>query len=65
MALISANTIIASLAFFHIALAFFFLTSPVTIADQALVWILGEAMGLVSAPSQLMLAGWVAGWLAG
>ncbi|KAL2757222.1 hypothetical protein ACRALDRAFT_1067869 [Sodiomyces alcalophilus JCM 7366] len=46
MALISATTIITSLAFFHLTLAFFFLTSPITIADQALVWILGQAMGM-------------------
>ncbi|ROT37058.1 hypothetical protein SODALDRAFT_313002 [Sodiomyces alkalinus F11] len=46
MALISATTIITSLALFHLTLAFFFLTSPATIADQALVWILGESMGM-------------------
>lgn len=47
MALISARTIITSLCFFHITLAFFFLTNPGTIADQGLVWILGESMGMV------------------
>jgi hypothetical protein len=47
MALISAATIITSLSLFHITLAFFFLTNPQTIADQTLVFILGEAMGLV------------------
>ncbi|KAH8754264.1 increased loss of mitochondrial DNA protein 1 [Hyaloscypha finlandica] len=46
MALISAATIITSLSLFHITLAFFFLTNPQTIADQTLVFILGEAMGL-------------------
>ncbi|KAL1848510.1 hypothetical protein VTK73DRAFT_10125 [Phialemonium thermophilum] len=46
MALISANTILTSLCLFHVTLAFFFLTSPGTIADQALVYIVGEAMGL-------------------
>lgn len=49
MALISAKTVISSLALFHITLAFFFLTSPATIADQSLVFVLGEAMGLVRA----------------
>lgn len=48
MALISAKTIITSLSLFHITLAYFFLTSPVTIADQALVYVLGESMGMVS-----------------
>jgi hypothetical protein len=47
MALISAKTILTSLSLFHITLGFFFLTSPITIADQALVYIMGEAMGLV------------------
>jgi hypothetical protein len=47
MALISAATIITSLSLFHITLAFFFLTSPGAIADQTLVFIIGEAMGLV------------------
>lgn len=46
MALISATTIITSLSLFHITLAFFFLTSPITIADQTLVFIIGEAMKL-------------------
>lgn len=48
MALISARTIITSLSLFHITLGFFFLTNPITIADQALVYIIGEAMGMVS-----------------
>jgi hypothetical protein len=46
MALISAKTILTSLSLFHITLGFFFLTNPLTIADQALVYIVGEAMGL-------------------
>jgi hypothetical protein len=50
MALISGATIITSLSLFHITLAFFFLTSPASIADQTLVFIIGEAMGLVSSP---------------
>ncbi|KAL2260489.1 hypothetical protein VTK26DRAFT_5493 [Humicola hyalothermophila] len=46
MALISAKTIITSLSLFHITLAFFFLTNPATVADQAVVYLLGESMGL-------------------
>ncbi|KAB5522174.1 increased loss of mitochondrial DNA protein 1 [Coniochaeta sp. 2T2.1] len=46
MALISVKTILTSLAFFHITLAFFFITNPATIADQALVFVIGEAMGM-------------------
>jgi hypothetical protein len=48
MAIISSATIITSLSLFHMTLGFFFLTSPGAIADQTLVFILGEAMGLVS-----------------
>jgi hypothetical protein len=48
MALISGKTIITSLSLFHITLAYFFLTSPGTLADQTLVFIIGEAMGMVS-----------------
>jgi len=47
MALISARTIITSISLFHITLGFFFLTNPATIADQAIVYVLGEAMGMV------------------
>jgi hypothetical protein len=47
MALISAKTILTSLCLFHITLGFFFLTNPGTIADQAVVYLLGESMGLV------------------
>jgi hypothetical protein len=47
MALISARTILTSLCFFHITLGFFFLTNPATVADQAVVYLLGESMGLV------------------
>lgn len=49
MALISARTILTSISLFHITLGFFFLTSPASIADQALVWLLGESMGMVRA----------------
>ncbi|KAH0425298.1 hypothetical protein CcaCcLH18_11044 [Colletotrichum camelliae] len=51
MALISAKTIITSLSLFHVTIAFFFLTNPATIADQALVYVLGEAMGMPHARS--------------
>jgi len=47
MGLISAATIITSISLFHLTMGFFFLTSPSAIADQALVFIMGEAMGLV------------------
>ncbi|KAK4462604.1 increased loss of mitochondrial DNA protein 1 [Cladorrhinum samala] len=46
MPLISTKTILTSLSLFHLTLAFFFLTSPQTIADQAVVYLLGESMGL-------------------
>jgi Increased loss of mitochondrial DNA protein 1. len=47
MALISARTIITSLSLFHLTLAFFFLTNPAAVSDQAVVYLLGESMGLV------------------
>lgn len=50
MALISVKTILTSLCLFHITLAYFFYTNPNAIADQALVYVLGEAMGMVSQP---------------
>jgi hypothetical protein len=50
MGVISGATIITSLSLFHITLAFFFLTSPDSIADQTLVFIIGEAMGMVGCP---------------
>ncbi|KAI0970249.1 increased loss of mitochondrial DNA protein 1 [Xylaria arbuscula] len=46
MALISASTILTSLCLFHVTLAYFFYTNPQAIADQALVWVLGEAVGM-------------------
>ncbi|KAI1110524.1 increased loss of mitochondrial DNA protein 1 [Nemania sp. NC0429] len=46
MALISSSTILTSLCLFHITLAYFFYTNPHAIADQALVWVLGEATGM-------------------
>lgn len=46
MPLISTKTILTSLSLFHLTLAFFLLTSPQAIADQAVVYLLGESMGL-------------------
>ncbi|KAI1134081.1 increased loss of mitochondrial DNA protein 1 [Hypoxylon sp. FL0543] len=46
MALISVKTIVTSLCLFHITLAYFFYTNPNAIADQVLVYVLGEAMGM-------------------
>ncbi|KAI1643266.1 increased loss of mitochondrial DNA protein 1 [Daldinia loculata] len=46
MALISVKTILTSLCLFHITLAYFFYTNPNAISDQALVYVLGEAMGM-------------------
>ncbi|KAK3400504.1 increased loss of mitochondrial DNA protein 1 [Sordaria brevicollis] len=46
MGLLSAKTLLTSIALFHITLAFFFITNPAKIADQGVVWLLGEAMGL-------------------
>jgi hypothetical protein len=56
MALISGKTIITSLCLFHITLGFFFLTNPGSIADQSVVYLLGEAMGLVSHSPLLCLS---------
>lgn len=46
MALISSKTIITSVSLFHVTLGFFFLTNPSTIDNQALVYVLGESMGM-------------------
>lgn len=47
MAIISATSIIRSLSIFHLTVAYFLLTSPTTIADHNLVFVLGAAMDLV------------------
>lgn len=47
MALISAKTIITSVSLFHLTLAYFFLTNPSSLDGQALVYMLGESMGMV------------------
>ncbi|CVK99179.1 uncharacterized protein FMAN_02087 [Fusarium mangiferae] len=46
MALISAKTIITSVSLFHLTLAYFFITNPSSINEQALVFMLGESMGM-------------------
>ncbi|KAH7134062.1 increased loss of mitochondrial DNA protein 1 [Dactylonectria macrodidyma] len=50
MALISAKTIITSVSLFHVTIAYFFLTNPSSVDNQALVFILGESMGMPDAP---------------
>ncbi|PNP51323.1 hypothetical protein THARTR1_07973 [Trichoderma harzianum] len=46
MALISSTTIITSISLFHLTLAYFFLFRPKTVADQAIVFVLGESMNM-------------------
>lgn len=48
MALLSAANLLSSVSLFHLIIAYVFLVSPSLISDQNLVYILGEAMGLVS-----------------
>ena len=48
MAIVSAFTLIRSIALFHITLAYFFLTNPQIVVDQNIVLLLGGAMKLVS-----------------
>ena len=51
MALISAFTIIRAISLFHLTAAYFFLTAPRMIADQNVVFVLGESIRLVSPTS--------------
>jgi hypothetical protein len=53
MAVFSAFTIIRSISLFHLTLAYFFLVSPKTIADQNVVFLFGESMRLVCFPFPL------------
>ncbi|KAH6896010.1 increased loss of mitochondrial DNA protein 1 [Thelonectria olida] len=46
MPLISAKTIITSVSLFHVTLAYFFLANPSSLDNQALVFMLGESMGI-------------------
>lgn len=48
MAIVSAYTIIRSLSLFHITVGVLFLRNPRLIADQNIVFLLGESMQLVS-----------------
>ena len=48
MALISGTTLIRSISLFHLTLAYYFLTNPHKLADQNVVFIFGESMGIVS-----------------
>jgi hypothetical protein len=47
MAIISAGTMIRSLALFHMTLAWVLVRSPQTIAKQSIVLVLGQSMQLV------------------
>ncbi len=47
MAIISATTLLRTICVFHITVAYYLLTSPLTVADQNLVYILGAAMDIV------------------
>ena len=47
MAIVSATTLLRTISVFHITLAYYLLTSPLTVADQNLVYILGAAMDIV------------------
>lgn len=49
MAIVSAYTIIRALALFHVTLAVFVLRNPRMVAEQNIVFLLGEAMQLVGA----------------
>lgn len=49
MAIFSAYAIIRALSLFHLTLAVYMLRDPKTVAEQNIVFLLGEAMHLVSA----------------
>lgn len=53
MAILSAFTLIRSISLFHITVAYLFLTAPRIIADQNVVFILGESMRLVRVLGQV------------
>lgn len=48
MAIIAAANLLRSTSLFHLTIAYFLLVSPSIIVDQNLVFILGEAMRIVS-----------------
>jgi len=47
MGMISGFTIIRTISLFHLTAAYFFLVAPKTLADQNVVFMLGESMRLV------------------
>jgi len=51
MQIFSSSLVLKTLAFFHLTLAYYLLTSPVTIANQNLVGILGASMEMPTARS--------------
>ena len=51
MALITGVTLIRSISVFHLTIAYYLLTAPYQLADQNLVFIFGESMGVVSCVS--------------
>jgi hypothetical protein len=51
MAMISANTLVRSIALFHLTLAVVLLKNPALISNQGVILLLGESMQLVSIPS--------------
>lgn len=53
MAILSAFTLIRSISLFHITVAYLFLRAPRIIADQNVVFILGESMRLVRVLGQV------------
>lgn len=60
MAIISANTMIRSIALFHITLAVVLLKNPALISKQGVIVLLGESMQLVRRAATLShLAGTV------
>ena len=48
MGLIGPYTLIRAISVFHITVAWFFLTAPLRVVDQNVVFVLGESMRLVS-----------------
>lgn len=47
MAIFTPYTLIRTISLFHITAAYFFLTAPRVLADQNVVYILGESMRIV------------------
>ncbi|KAL8679656.1 MAG: hypothetical protein Q9186_004067 [Xanthomendoza sp. 1 TL-2023] len=51
MAIITSSGIIRALSLFHLSLSYFLITSPSTIVNQSLVFILGASMQLPTPPA--------------